>query len=457
MPLEVPWPVSPPNYGSKSYEFVAQICCEDLPSKTWDGAGPSQGWLVFFREPEGFGESEPVAVIHVNELGPDRSPVVEQYDPMNGGLNYWPLKISDGEPLDDSQRERSNGNNEEIDYSPFDWPTAIEYLDTVCAELHRTYDRDPSEVEQSLQRSSAIGRTFWQRFVSSFGRYSRHYEERAKRRLYKTDSQGRLVKTVIVNGKAIDLYASSQYCRPKPSLIAEIETLVTARCPGEVSYLKLTRRYHQHRQAALLAIKSFPQRAREMQSTGQPFATSGQRLLNEFNSIEFYLNTSPTMHRMASVAKGSVQDIGQPRGYTDFVDRHVADLYKSSGLGLEDVPKPLLGGLLRSWSASGDKLGMQMGGIPQWDQTDGWGFFDDEERRNVISRGSSKRGPSGELDQTGIMHPENEHFDGDNVLLLKFPPNRLINSRHGTYYFIAARADVLRNDFSKVTCVVQSD
>jgi len=58
LPSNVKWP----EVETKQAVFLAQICCEDLPSKMWAGNAPATGWLCFFASPEHLSK---VLVLHV--------------------------------------------------------------------------------------------------------------------------------------------------------------------------------------------------------------------------------------------------------------------------------------------------------------------------------------------------------------------------------------------------------
>ena len=75
MPRLARWPR---NGEGRPMEFLAQICCADLPPKLWDGLGPRKGWLLVFVDSFeiAFGEPEGdiVRVLHFNRLGSEREP-----------------------------------------------------------------------------------------------------------------------------------------------------------------------------------------------------------------------------------------------------------------------------------------------------------------------------------------------------------------------------------------------
>lgn len=64
MAEHIPWPV----IDGRNANFLAQICCADLPAGLWDGLGPREGWLAFFIHPTDYA----VRVLYLRELGPLR-------------------------------------------------------------------------------------------------------------------------------------------------------------------------------------------------------------------------------------------------------------------------------------------------------------------------------------------------------------------------------------------------
>lgn len=74
MPEGVAWPRTE---DGAPLQFVAQVCCADLPKEMWGGIGPREGWLLLFvecysMEDENYGGN--VQVLHVGRLGPEREP-----------------------------------------------------------------------------------------------------------------------------------------------------------------------------------------------------------------------------------------------------------------------------------------------------------------------------------------------------------------------------------------------
>jgi uncharacterized protein YwqG len=76
MPRTVAWPRASTN--GAALNFIAQICCADLPKQLWGGRGPRDGWLLLFADYRQLNDSEDddslVQVLHTNRLGPERSP-----------------------------------------------------------------------------------------------------------------------------------------------------------------------------------------------------------------------------------------------------------------------------------------------------------------------------------------------------------------------------------------------
>lgn len=74
MPADLAWPRTD---AGAPLQFVAQVCCADLPKGLWAGLGPRNGWLLLFVDcysMESGNEDGNVQVLHVTELGPEREP-----------------------------------------------------------------------------------------------------------------------------------------------------------------------------------------------------------------------------------------------------------------------------------------------------------------------------------------------------------------------------------------------
>ena len=74
MPEVVRWPR---DADGAPLHFLAQIACADLPKGLWNGFGPRRGWLLLFVETlkmEDYAERGNVQILHVNRLGPERTP-----------------------------------------------------------------------------------------------------------------------------------------------------------------------------------------------------------------------------------------------------------------------------------------------------------------------------------------------------------------------------------------------
>ncbi len=76
MPGIIAWPRAATN--GAALNFIAQICCADLPKQLWGGRGPREGWLLLFAEYRQLGDGDTddsfVQVLHINRLGPERRP-----------------------------------------------------------------------------------------------------------------------------------------------------------------------------------------------------------------------------------------------------------------------------------------------------------------------------------------------------------------------------------------------
>ncbi|MEM9097332.1 MAG: DUF1963 domain-containing protein [Pseudomonadota bacterium] len=88
LPHGVDWPYQ--TQGGKRFQsqFLAQICCEDLPEEIWDGHGPRSGWLVFFVD----------RVLHVAELGESVAPNAPFIDEVLADHSQWRHRRKKGDP-----------------------------------------------------------------------------------------------------------------------------------------------------------------------------------------------------------------------------------------------------------------------------------------------------------------------------------------------------------------------
>ena len=175
MPESIAWP----EINSRHANFLAQICCADLPAELWDGLGPREGWLAFFIH----SQDCQMQVLHVRELGPMRpGPVPDGKDSWfkpASGLGYaklphaaqrafphWPVdlvtvtpggpdprKTGGPEPLHEIYRTGYDLASPE--HRPFDWPSTLAMLD--IAEARVTKKRD-SIVSGTLEVQLASAR-----------------------------------------------------------------------------------------------------------------------------------------------------------------------------------------------------------------------------------------------------------------------------------------------------------
>lgn len=88
MPDNVAWPRTD---DGAPLQFVAQVCCADLPKEMWGGIGPRDGWLLLFvdcysMEDENHGGN--VQVLHLGELGPEREPPEDMGTYRNAMVDY---------------------------------------------------------------------------------------------------------------------------------------------------------------------------------------------------------------------------------------------------------------------------------------------------------------------------------------------------------------------------------
>ena len=174
MAEHIPWPV----IDGRNANFLAQICCADLPGDLWGGLGPRDGWLVFFIHPADYDAH----VLHVSELGPWREgPEDLSIAGWSSGLPYaksqlkpidawprWPvdlvaLRPGDPDPRRDGYSEASHDVYKQgFDlaspmHRPFDRSTTLGMLDIAEARLVEYLAKDlvtplRQQLEQTLDR-----------------------------------------------------------------------------------------------------------------------------------------------------------------------------------------------------------------------------------------------------------------------------------------------------------------
>lgn len=152
MAEHIPWP----EIDGRSANFLAQICCADLPADLWDGLGPRDGWLAFFIHPTDYA----VHVLHLSEMGPWRQgPESLDIDGWSITLPYakshlmpikawprWPVDLVSVRPGDpDPRREGRSEAIHEIyrqgfdlvspEHRPFDRATTLGMLEIAEARL----------------------------------------------------------------------------------------------------------------------------------------------------------------------------------------------------------------------------------------------------------------------------------------------------------------------------------
>lgn len=101
MPENIIWPRTE---DGAPLQFVAQVCCADLPGAIWAGLGPRTGWLLLFvdgysMEDQNHGGN--VQVLHVQNLGPEREPPEDMgtyRHAMNDYIDYHTPIIRPGIP-----------------------------------------------------------------------------------------------------------------------------------------------------------------------------------------------------------------------------------------------------------------------------------------------------------------------------------------------------------------------
>ena len=171
MAEHIPWPV----IEGRNANFLAQICCADLPGDLWDGLGPRDGWLVFFIHPTDY-ESH---VLHVRELGPWRQgPEDLSIADWSINLPYgksqlraidawprWPVDLVSVRPGDPDPRleGRSEASHEVYqqgfdlaspEHRPFDRSTTLEMLEIAEARLVEFLAKDlVTPIRQQLEQA----------------------------------------------------------------------------------------------------------------------------------------------------------------------------------------------------------------------------------------------------------------------------------------------------------------
>jgi hypothetical protein len=89
MPEDVAWPRTE---DGAALQFVAQVCCADLPKEMWGGIGPRDGWLLLFVDCYSMEDMEIdgsiVQVRHIPRLGPDREPPEDMGTYRNAMVDY---------------------------------------------------------------------------------------------------------------------------------------------------------------------------------------------------------------------------------------------------------------------------------------------------------------------------------------------------------------------------------
>ena len=88
LPEDVAWPRSE---AGAPLQFVAQVCCADLPKGMWGGIGPRDGWLLLFVDCYSLHDilrNGTVQVLHVLKLGPEREPPEDMGTYRNAMLDH---------------------------------------------------------------------------------------------------------------------------------------------------------------------------------------------------------------------------------------------------------------------------------------------------------------------------------------------------------------------------------
>lgn len=166
------WPLVDGQPG----DFLAQICCADLPVGLWDDLGPRTGWLAFFANPD----SGQVAALHLAEDGPPRDPPrpagPARFAP-EGGIGFgdlapfairafpeWPVDlvaVRPGEPdprdavepgLSSADLYRAGYDIADPAFHPFDWDSMLAMVAILERRLERlqTDPAPPADASDEL-------------------------------------------------------------------------------------------------------------------------------------------------------------------------------------------------------------------------------------------------------------------------------------------------------------------
>lgn len=471
LPVSVPWPTAGTQYGSAPLQFLAHISCADLPDNLWNGEGPRTGWLVFFRLFEDENGFDTIRVIHTSVLGPTRYPA-EVPDNFGEGLRQcWPLKlvmpqtIDRNVPLDHVELHTSyRKDSENALYRPFDWPSAVAYVDTICANLETQYNKSFDEVRDKLLQGRESRGSFIQRL--QYIRQERHVLGKRLEEVKRTinlDMFGRFRPSSGGGSLPIDMTDLARKFINRKTLLEEFNILFKPLSADKRRFLKQTKQSQAHRMATLTKTRQFPQRIRDLEASGLPFAVSSHDFFEEFQNTQFYLNRMPTMKSRSQVSLGSITEVGinevsSMEEYTKFVFHHVADLYINNKPELANVPPRLLAHLHAKWTGNVYQPKLHLGEPPAWTQSDEYGLFDADERRRLIQL-RDRRGNGSHQDPLGRFPDTVGHvkYDEDNVLLLQFPAQIMFSFYPGTAYFVMTREELAKGEFSKAIALVQSD
>ncbi|WP_395450292.1 DUF1963 domain-containing protein [Aminobacter sp. UC22_36] len=172
MAEHIPWP----EIDGRNANFLAQICCADLPDDLWGGHGPRDGWLAIFIHPTDYA----VQVLHLSEMGPWRQgPEDLDIDGWSITLPYaksrlkpirtwprWPVdlvSVRPGEP-DPRLEGRSEATHDiykqsfdlaSPEHRPFDRSTTLEMLEIAEARLVEWLAKDMiTPLRQQLEQAS---------------------------------------------------------------------------------------------------------------------------------------------------------------------------------------------------------------------------------------------------------------------------------------------------------------
>ncbi|MEZ5713776.1 MAG: DUF1963 domain-containing protein [Paracoccaceae bacterium] len=154
LPESTDWPL----IDGKPALFLAQIDCSRLPKTLWNGAGPRDGWLLFFRS-----QSRPARplILHTASKGEPRQPpappplpgppmredLLEKITGRPSSPPRWPVELisaasgqaagcaAPGQPATRLTPDPDTLPLSDPRLQPFDWPSAMILIEVILTEL----------------------------------------------------------------------------------------------------------------------------------------------------------------------------------------------------------------------------------------------------------------------------------------------------------------------------------